>query len=55
MHKTVSRAVGIYETESIDQMKARLESYRKSYPLDERDWRDIPCGFCRPKDSPEWK
>jgi hypothetical protein len=55
MKKTDSPAVGIYETESIEQMKARLAAYRKLYPVEERDWRDIPCGICRPKYSPEWK
>lgn len=55
MEKEYTPETGIYETESIDQLKVRLESYRKSTPLVPNDWRDFPRGFCRPKDSPEWK
>jgi hypothetical protein len=32
MEKENIPATGLYETESIDQVKARLESYRKSFP-----------------------
>jgi len=54
MEKENTPETGIYETEDIEQMKARLESYRKSQPPEAKDWRDFPCGFCRTKGSPEW-
>jgi len=50
MEKENAPAGGIYENEDTEQMKVRLESYRK----EAKDWRDFPCGFCRTYGSPEW-